>query len=58
MNYLQDINNFLYAKDPHEVKYQLLISKHEGAGLKYYNDSIAFIKQSNDMDDVNENIEE
>ena len=35
---------FLYAKDPYEAKYQLLINKRENAGLKYLNDSKAFFK--------------
>ena len=49
---------FLYAKDPYEVKYQLLINQRESTGLKYVNDSKAFIKYSNDMDDVYKNIED
>ena len=43
---------YLYAKDPHEVKYQFLINKKENIGLKYFNDSKAFIEYSNDMEDV------
>ena len=34
---------YLYAKDPNEAEYQLLISKREGEGIKYFNDSEAFI---------------
>ena len=49
---------FLYAKDLFEVKYQLLINKRETTGLKYLNDSKAFIEYSNDMDDIYKNIEE
>ena len=49
---------FLYSKDPNEAKYQLLINKRESAGLKYFNDSKAFIDYSNDMDDIYKNIEE
>ena len=49
---------FLYAKDPYEAKYQLLINKRESTGLKYFNDSKAFIEYSNDMDDIYKNIEE
>ena len=30
--------NFLYAKDPYEAKYQLLINKRERTNLKYLND--------------------
>ena len=29
---------YLYAKDPYEAKYQLLINKRESTGLKYLND--------------------
>ena len=43
---------FLYAKDPYEAKYQLLINKRESTGLKYLNDQKGFIKYSNDMDDI------
>ena len=49
---------FLYVKDPYEAKYQLLINKRESTGLKYFNDSKAFIEYSNDMDDIYKNIEE
>ena len=43
---------YLYAKDPYEGKDQLLINKTEITGLKHFNDSKAFIKYSNDMDDI------
>ena len=33
---------YLYAKDPYDAKYQLLISKRESARLKYFNDSKNF----------------
>ena len=49
---------YLYAKDPYETKYQLLISKRESTGIKYSNDSKAFIEYSNDMDDIYKNIKE
>ena len=53
INYQLDIVKiYLYAKDPHEAKYQFLINKQEITGLKYLNDSKAFIEYSNDMDDV------
>ena len=42
----------LYAKDPHEVKYQFLISKRENTGLKHLNGSKAFVEYSNDLDDT------
>ena len=48
----------MYAKDPYEVKYQLLINKRETTGLKYLNDSKAFIEYSNDIEDIHKNIEE
>ena len=36
----QDIDKiYLYAKDPNEAKYQLLMNKHEGLELKHFNDS-------------------
>ena len=43
---------YLYAKDPYEAKYQYLINKSEKVGSKHYDDSKAFIKYSNDMQDV------
>ena len=49
---------YLYAEDPYESKYQILINKREGADLKHCNDCKAFIEYSNDMDDIYENIEE
>ena len=48
----------MYAKDPYEVKYQLLINKREGTVSKYLNDSKAFIEYANDMDEIYKNIEE
>ena len=49
---------YLCAEDPCEVKLQLLINKRENRGLKYFNDSKAFIEYSNDMNDIYKNIEE
>ena len=49
---------FLYAKDPYEVKYQLLINKRESTGLNHLNDFKIFMEYSNDMDDIYKNIEE
>ena len=46
----------MHAKDPYEAKYQLLINKRESASIKHFNESIAFFKYSNDMDDINKNI--
>ena len=48
----------LYVKDPFEEKYQILINKNLGAGLRHCNNSKAFTKYSNDMDDIYETIEE
>ena len=48
----------MYAKDKYEAKYQLLIQKRESAGIKYLNDSKAFVEYSNHMDDISKNIEE
>ena len=47
------IKKKIYAKDPHEAKYQLLINKRESIY-----DAKAFIEYSNDMDDIYKNIEE
>ena len=49
---------YLYAKDPHEAKYQYLINIREKVGLKRFNDPKAFIEYSNDMCDVYKNIDE
>ena len=49
---------YLYAKDPYEAKYQYLISKRRKVGLNRFNYPKAFIKYSNDMQDVYKNIEE
>ena len=48
----------MYDKDPFESKYQSLINKRESTGLKHLNDFRAFMKSSNDMDDIYKNIEE
>ena len=42
----------------YEAKYPFLLNKRESTGLKYVNDSKAFIEYSNHMDDIYENIEE
>ena len=42
LNHEPDIDKiYLYAKDPYEAKYQLLINKRESIGIKYLNDSKA-----------------
>ena len=59
INHEPDIDKiYLYAKDPYEAKYQLLINKRESTSLKYLNNSKDFIEYSNDMGDIYKNIEE
>ena len=45
-------NLLTYYRKQNETKHQLLINKREGTGLKYFNDSEAFIEYLNDMDDI------
>ena len=40
---------YLYAKDPYEAKYQLLINKRENVGLDHFNNPNTFIQYSNNM---------
>ena len=47
---------YLYAKDVEEPKYQLLIKKREQAGIKNSEDKNAFIKYSNNMDNIYDDI--
>ena len=47
---------YLYGKDPYEAKYQYLINICKKVGLKRLNDPKAFIEYSNDMNDVDKNI--
>ena len=57
INEQKDIDKiYLYAKDLSEAKYEHLIKNRENAGIKHLNDSKAFIKCSNTMDDIYENI--
>ena len=50
MSHQPDIDKiYLYAKDPYEAKYQLLINKRENTVLKYYKDSKAFIELNTRM---------
>ena len=51
-------NTYLYAKDLSKPRYKLLIKKSEDAGIKRLNNSNAFIKCSNTMDDVYDDIDE
>ena len=49
---------YLYAKDPYEAKHQYLINKRESVGIDHFNDPKTFIEYSNDMHDVQKNIDE
>ena len=45
INNQQDIDKiYLYAKDPYEAKYELLINTREKVGSEHFNDPKAFIK--------------
>ena len=56
INHDPDIDQFfLYAKDPHEAKYQFLVNKRQSEDL---NDLKTFIEYSNNIDDICEDIEE
>ena len=58
INEERDIDKiYLYAKDLSKSKYEHLINNRENEGIKYLNDSKAFIDCSNTMDDVYENID-
>ena len=48
----------MYAKDLSKPKYEFLIRKRENTGIKYLNDSNAFIECSNTMEDVYEYIDQ
>ena len=59
INKQEDIDKiYLCAKGHYEAKYQYLIKKCENVGLEHFNDLKAFIEYSNDMQDVDENIDE
>ena len=59
VSHQSDINKMhLYAKGSYKANLQLLIDNQESAGLKYLNDSKAFIKYTNEMDDIYKNIKE
>ena len=47
---------YSYARDLNEAKYQLLIKKREKVGIEHLNDPKGFIKYSQYMDDVYNNI--
>ena len=48
----------LYAKDPNEGKYQLLLNSRESTGLKHLNDSKVFIEFLNEMEYIYKRIEQ
>ena len=48
---------YVYAEDPYEEKYQYLFNKSEKVGLDHFKDSKAFMEYSNNMEDVDKNIE-
>ena len=57
INEQNDIDKiYLYARDLNEPKYKILIKKRKDTGIKRLNDPNAFIRCSNTMDDVYENI--
>ena len=59
INEQDDIDKtYLYAKDLSGPKYEFLIKKRKGAGIKHLNDLNAFIDCSNTMDDVYDNIDD
>ena len=58
INEQKDIDKiYLYAKDLSESKYKYLIRNRGNTGIKHLNDSKAFIKFSDTMNDVFENID-
>ena len=48
----------MYAQDPHEPMYRLLINKQQKAELKHFKDPKVFIEYSSHVNDVCESIEE
>ena len=57
INEQRDIDKiYLYARDLSKQKYEHLIKKRENIGIKHLNNPNAFIKCSNTMDDVYQNI--
>ena len=43
---------YVYAKDPYEAKYQLLIKKRESTGLKHLNDSKAYMLSNKKLNPI------
>ena len=59
INQQPDIDKiYLLAKDSYEAKYQFLINKREGTGLKHFNDSKTFTEYLNATNNIYKNIEE
>ena len=59
INKQEDIDKiYLYAKDLSEANYEFLIKNREKVGIKYVNNSKAFIECSNTMDNVYEKIDD
>ena len=60
LNFINEQHNiekiYLYARDLNEPKYEIFIKKIKDAGIKHLNDLNAFLKCSNAMDGVYENI--
>ena len=57
INEQEDIDKiYIYARDLSEPKYEYLIKKREGVGIKHVNNPNAFTECSNTMDEVYENI--
>ena len=57
INEQHDIDKpYLYARELNEPKYKILIKKRQDTGIKHLNAPNEFIKCSNIMDDVYENI--
>ena len=57
INEQNDIDKiYVYARDLSEPKYEYLIKKREGVGIKHLNNSNAFIEYSSTMDDIYDNI--
>ena len=52
------MTKFICMQDLSESKYEHLIKNRENTGIKHLNDSKAFIKSSNTMNDVYENIDD
>ena len=59
INHLPNIDKiYLYAKDPYKAKYQFLIKNRVDVGTRHLNNSKAFMKCSNNMDDIYKNMED